>query len=75
MGASGLRALVHLKYYAPDFERLQQGVINSDSVLNLADGNMYLLFLKSTSGAEYEPISGHTWPTISVYPLVKPGER
>jgi hypothetical protein len=67
--------VVHLKYYAPDFERLQQGVINSDSVLNLADGHVHLLFLKAIGGTEYEPITGHTWPTISVYPLVNPAER
>ena len=68
-------AAIHLKYYAPDFERLQQGVINSDSVLNLVDGNAYLLFLKRTNGVDYEPVSGNTWPTISVYPLAKPAER
>ena len=72
-GATG--TAVHLKYYAPDFERLQQGVIPSDSVLNFVDGNTYLLFLKRTNGAEYEPLSGNTWPTMSVYPLLKPGER
>jgi hypothetical protein len=74
-GAGATGAGVHLKYYAPDFERLQPGVIPSDSVLNFVDGNTYLLFLKRTNGAEYEPVSGNTWPTMSVYPLIKPGER
>ena len=74
-GAGATGAAIHLKYYAPDFERLQQGVIPSDSVLNFVDGNAYLLFLKRMNGAEYEPVSGNTWPTMSVYPLVKPGER
>jgi hypothetical protein len=68
-------AAIHIKHYAPDFERLQQGVIPSDSVLNFADGNAYLLFLKRTNGVEYEPATGNTWPTMSVYPLAKPGER
>jgi hypothetical protein len=75
-GSGGVTgAAIHLTYYAPDFERLQQGVIPSDSVLNFVDGNAYLLFLKRTNGAEYEPVSGNTWPTMSVYPLAKPGER
>jgi hypothetical protein len=71
-GASG--AAIHLKHYAPDFERLQPGVIPSDSVLNFADGNAYLLFLKR-NGDSYEPVTGNTWPTMSVYPLAKPSER
>jgi hypothetical protein len=72
-GATG--SALHLKYYAPDFERLQPGVIPSDSVLNFADGNAYILFLKRTSGEDYEPLTGNTWPTMSVYPIAKPAER
>jgi len=75
-GSAGVAgAAIHLKYYAPDFERLQPGVIPSDSVLNFADGNAYLLFLKRTNGDDYEPVTGNTWPTVSVYPLAKPAER
>ena len=72
-GATG--TAIHLKHYAPDFDQLQPGVIISDSLLNLAVGNAYLLFLKRTNGADYEPLSGHTWPMMSVYPLAKPLER
>ena len=72
-GAVG--ATIHLKYYATDFARLGQGVINGGSSLNLAMGNSYLLFVKRTTATVYEPLSGHTWPTMAVYPLASPADR
>lgn len=50
------------------------GLVNAGSVLDFSnDAGPYLLFLRRGSGDIYEPLSGYTFPTDSVYPLRKFG--
>jgi hypothetical protein len=67
--------IVHLTHFNPDWRRLQ-GLINGGSWLNLSTGAAYLLYLKRAEHNVFEPLTGHVWPTESVYPLDKPtGEQ
>ena len=71
---SAVGVTIHLKHYALDFAQISQDVTSLGSLLSFSTRNTYLLFLKRTTAA-YEPVSGHTWPTMSVYQLVTPSER
>jgi hypothetical protein len=52
------------------------GLVNAGSVLDFTDGaGPYLLFLKRAEGGAYEPLSGQTFPTESVFLLRKQGGR
>ena len=62
--------IVRLKHYKIDRERLQGGLLNGGTMLDFSlGGGSYLLFLKSGTGPVYEPVSGHVFPTDSVYRL------
>jgi len=83
--ASAAATRVTLKYYRHDLDRWQrehppqpglppQGAINSGSTLTFTSGHgPYLLFLARRPDGAYEPLSGHTFPTDSVYRLEKSG--
>lgn len=46
------------------------GLVNAGSYLDFSrDTGTYLLFLVHGTGDVYEPVSGHTFPTTSVYAL------
>ena len=76
---------LHLKHYRIDSAEwrrrnppqpglLPPGLANAGSVLDFADGSgPYLLFLKRGDGGTYEPLSGHAFPTESVFFLRKQG--
>ena len=50
------------------------GPVNAGSVLDFPEGSgPWLMFLKRGEGGTYEPLSGHTFPTESVFILRKPG--
>ena len=50
------------------------GVVNAGSHLDFkSTTEPYLVFLKRASDDVYEPLSGQTFPTDSVYLLGKPG--
>jgi hypothetical protein len=74
---------VTLKHYRIDWDEWkrtnppQQGVpppglVNAGSVLDFSDPGPYLLFLTRTADI-YEPLSGHAFPTDSVFHLHKFG--
>lgn len=76
---------LHLKHYRIDFAEWRRrnptrpglppsGLLNAGSVLEFGDGSgLYLLFLKRSDDGTYEPLSGHTFPTDSVFLLRKQG--
>jgi len=76
---------VQLKHYRIDWDEWRRrnspqpgipppGPVNAGSVLDFRnDVGPYLLFLRRGSGDIYEPVSGHTFPTDSVYLLCKVG--
>jgi hypothetical protein len=84
-GAVGTR--IRVMYYRHDWDRWRRdhppepglpptGVVNTGSSLNFTgDGGPYLLFLAKGSNGPYQPASGHTFPTDSVYLLRKLGPR
>jgi hypothetical protein len=71
---SKVGAIVTLKHYAPDREWIEGGFVNGGSVLAFTDGAAYLMFLKHSEGSVFEPLSGHAFPTTSVYQVPKPFE-
>lgn len=72
--------VLRLKHYRFDQERWQRdhpgvGLVNRGSVLQFGnDRGPYLLFLKRARDAEYEPVSGQTFPTDSVFLLARLGK-
>jgi hypothetical protein len=72
-GRTELKAgtVVTLKHYTPDRERMPSGLMNTGSHLTLTPGAAYLMFLKHSEGTVFEPLSGHTFPTSSAYPVSK----
>jgi hypothetical protein len=76
---------VRLKHYRIDWDEWRRrnppepglppvGLVNAGSALDFSnDAGPYLLFLRRGSGDIYEPLSGHTFPTDSVYLLRKFG--
>ncbi len=78
--SSEVGAALRLKHYRFDHERWQRrhpgvGVVNAGSALQFGnDKGPYLLFLNRNVNAEYEPLSGHTLPTDSVFLLSKLGK-
>jgi hypothetical protein len=49
-----------------------QGVVNAGSALSFSAGReQYLMFLKRLPDGRYEPLSGHVFPTDSVFVLGK----
>jgi hypothetical protein len=66
--------IVTLKHYAPDRERIEGGLVNGGSALAFSAGAAYLMFLKHSEGSVFEPLSGHTFPTTSIYRVPKPFE-
>jgi hypothetical protein len=81
--AAGSR--LRVRYYRYDWDQWRRdhppqpglpppGVVNTGSTLNFTAGEgPYLLFLAKGSDGLYEPLSGHTFPTDSVYLLRKLG--
>jgi hypothetical protein len=65
---------LRLKHYTLDRERFQDGLLNGGTALAFTTGAVYLMFLKYSEGNVYEPLSGHAFPTISVYRVPKPLE-
>jgi hypothetical protein len=63
---------ITLKHYTPDRERIDGGLLDGGSVLTFSPGAAYLMFLKLSGGGVFEPVSGHTYPTASVYRVPKP---
>jgi hypothetical protein len=82
---SAVGARVWVMYYRHDWDQWHRdhrpegglpppGVVNTGSSLNFTAGEgPYLLFLAKGSNGLYEPLSGHTFPTDSVYLLRKLG--
>ena len=83
--ASSDRSRVRLKHYRLDWDEWlrrnptqpglpPRGLVNAGSYLDFAlvEGAQ-LLFLARAEGGAYEPLSGHAFPTDSVYELRKPG--
>ena len=80
--ASGVR----LKHYRIDWDEWRRrnppqpglpppGLVNAGSALDFSqDAGPYLLFLKRGAGDMYEPLSGHTFPTDSVFLLRRVGK-
>jgi hypothetical protein len=77
---TGVGVDVTLRHYQLDMERWRKehppepgkpppGVLNTGSQLAVLEGRSYLLFLKRSVDGVYEPLSGHTFPTNSVYLL------
>ena len=78
---SGSDGRIRVKHYRIDGERWRRlhpapqggpppGLVNAGSALNFRESKgPYLLFLASRSGGVIEPLSGHTFPTDSVYLL------
>jgi hypothetical protein len=68
-----------LTHYRIDDERWQRanpgrGLVNTGTVLQFRNQvGPYLLFLKKSHKGGYEPLSGHTFPTDSVFLLSKAG--
>jgi len=71
---------LRVKHYRHDMDRWRKehpappglpppGVVNTGSSLLLEEKRSYLLFLTKSADALYEPLSGHTFPTDSVYRL------
>jgi hypothetical protein len=80
--AAGSRVRVRYYRYDGDQGRREQapqpglppGVLNTGSTLNFTVGEgPYLLFLAKGADGLYDPLSGHTFPTDSVYVLRKLG--
>ena len=71
---SKVGTIVTLKHYRPDSERIEGVVLNGGSVLVFSAGSAYLMFLNYSEGSVFEPVSGHTFPTASVYRVPKPLE-
>ena len=81
---SGAIREVRLKHFRPDLEEWRRrkppqpgfpppGFVNTGLVLDFAgQRSPYLLFLRRGEAGSYEPVSGHTFPTDSVYLLRKP---
>lgn len=77
---------VRLKHYRIDWDEWRRrnppqpglpplGLVNAGSVLDFTqDAGPYLLFLKRGAADMYEPLSGHTFPTDSVFLLRKVGK-
>ena len=77
---------VRLKHYRIDWDEWRRrnppqpglpppGLVNAGSVLDFTrDAGPYLLFLKRGAGDWYEPLSGHTFPTDSVFLLRSVGK-
>jgi hypothetical protein len=66
---------VTLKHYRPDRERIEGGLLEGGSVLTFTAGAAYLMFLKHAEGGVFEPVSGQTFPTDSVYRLPQPQKQ
>jgi hypothetical protein len=76
-------AEIGLRHYRIDVDELRRthrqppgapppGLMNAGSSLDFAGPPQpYLLFLKRIADGGYEPLSGHTFPTDSVYRLLK----
>jgi len=73
---------LRLRHYSVDIDRWRDahppkpgepppGLVNTGSALHGRENRSYLLFLSSRSDGLYEPLSGHTFPTDSVYLLEK----
>lgn len=73
---------LRLRHYSVDIDRGREahppkpgepppGIVNTGSALHVLENRSYLLFLGSRSDGLYEPLSGHTFPTDSVYLLQK----
>jgi hypothetical protein len=85
--ASAGMSQVRLKHYRIDRNELLRrhppqpglppsGLVNAGSYLDFsADTGPYLVFLTRSAGDTYEPLSGHTFPTDSVYRLSKAGRQ
>lgn len=71
---SKIGTIVTLKHYGPDHERIEGGLLNGGSVLAFSVGSAYLMFLSYSEGSVFEPVSGHTFPTASVYRVPRPLE-
>jgi hypothetical protein len=84
---SAVGTRVRVMYYRHDMDQWRRdhppepglpppGVVNTGSSLNFTAGEgPYLLFLAKGSNGLYEPLSGHTFPTDSVYLLRELGRR
>jgi hypothetical protein len=77
---SAVGTRVRVMYYRKDWDQWrrahppQTGSVNTGSSLNFTAGEgPYLLFLAKGSNGLYEPLSGRTFPTDSVYLLRKLG--
>jgi hypothetical protein len=62
-------ANLRLRHYRFTPEVLRHGLLNAGSWLRLQAQRHYLLFLTNAAGGVYEPLSGPTFPTDSVYLL------
>lgn len=65
---------VTLKHYTPDRTRIEGGLLDAGTVLAFSPREAYLMFLKHSDGTVFEPVSGQTFPTASVYRVPKPVE-
>ena len=68
-----LRAIVVLRHYRQDTDRLPGPVLNAPLGLNFSNEPtaVYLLFLKHQSDDLYAPTSGHVFPDFSILALPK----
>ena len=64
---------IRVKHYTPDRERIQGGLLNGGTTLAF-NGGADLMFLRHVEGNLYEPLSGQTFPDVSVYRVKKPFE-
>ena len=84
--AAGQVSSVWVKHYRIDWDEWKRrhppqpglpppGLVNAGSVLDFTqDSGPYLLFLRQGVGDSYEPLSGFTFPTDSVYLLRNVGK-
>jgi hypothetical protein len=88
--ASGTQAgaKLWLTHYRHDMDRWRRenptqpgkpppGVVNTGDVLQFTDPGPYLMFLVKGADGVFEPLTGHTWPGDSVFPIrsLRPGTR
>jgi hypothetical protein len=59
---------IKIRHYAPTPAEAAR-LINGGTTLNFTVGARYLMFLKLADGSRYEPLTGHSFPTDSVYRL------
>jgi hypothetical protein len=65
---------IRVKHYTPE-PSTARTMMNGGTTLEFTPGAAYLMFLRNVVGGIYEPLSGHAFPTDSVYRVRHPDGR